>query len=987
MATLLPVTFEAGSHTLTAEYSGDTDFNGVSGMLTATVDQDPTSTDLSVSPGPFVSGQAVTLTATVTANSPGSGSPTGPVEFFDGLTYLGTGTITVDGEAAVTVTSLGAGPHTLTADYESDTNFLGSTSADVTTTVGQDPTSTDLSVPPGPFVSGQAIVLTATVTAEGLGSGIPTGPVKFYDGTVDLGTGTLGTDGEATVTVTGLGAGSHTLTADYESDTNFLGSTSADVTTTVGQDGTSTGLTASLSSTVYGQAVTFTATVTADDLGGVTPGGSVDFYDGSTLVGTATLSGGTATFTTNDLAAGSRFVTAVYDGDANFTGSQSNGADVAVAQDGTSTGLTASVSSTVYGQAVTLTATVEAVPPGSGTPTGPVKFYDGSTWLWTGTLSDGVATFTTYDLMAGGHDVTAVYDGDVNFTGSQSQDGTASVTVAQDGTSTGLTASVPSTVYGQAVTLTATVEAAAPGSGTPAGPVEFYDGSTWLWTGTLSDGVATFTTTGLGVGPHDLTVAYGGDTNFTGSGSAAGTADVTVGQVGTTIQLISSPSPAVSGQPVTLTATVTVVLPGAGTPTGTVTFEDGTTLLGTIAVDGTGTATLTTSALAVGSHSLTATYNGDTNFQAGSPVGLTEAVVPVADLVVTPPTATQGTGTPANAVVATFTDPTGTESAAAYAATIAWGDGATDTGTVVSLGSGLYQVTGPSHTYAAYGSAYVTVTVTYADLPSVSATAGVNVAEQQVTDLVEANVPASGLKGAAVGPVAGIATFTDPAGTPDAGDFTATIAWGRRDDVGRDGRRRGRRRVPGQRPGPRVRHVRVVHGLHHRSIRESAGRDLGRENDRGRRPTDHRVDRHPAGGGDRPADGRQRGRGHVHRPGRGRPGDDLRRDHHLGRRIGRGHRDRRRPGRRAVPGHRPGSHVRRARVLHADGYGHPRPTPSGLGIRHGDGDGPPGYGCRDLAPDQCRDGDVDRGDHRARHVHRPGRGRARVELHRHDRVG
>jgi hypothetical protein len=89
----------------------------------------------------------------------------------------------------------------------------------------------------------------------------------------------------------------------------------------------------------------------------------------------------------------------------------------------------------------------------------------------------------------------------------------------------------------------------------------------------------------------------------------------------------SSVNPAVIGQAVTFTTTMAAVTPGAGTPTGTVTFKDGAMVLGTIAVGAGGKATLTTSFAVAGRHAITAVYNGDTNF-VGSSQSLTEQVNP-----------------------------------------------------------------------------------------------------------------------------------------------------------------------------------------------------------------------------------------------------------------------------------------------------------------------------------------------------------------------
>jgi hypothetical protein len=173
-------------------------------------------------------------------------------------------------------------------------------------------------------------------------------------------------------------------------------------------------------------------------------------------------------------------------------------------------------------------------------------------------------------------------------------------------------------VWGQSVTFTATVVPVAPGAGTPTGTVTFSDGNTVLGTGTLttSAGVtsATFNDSSLSVGTHSVTASYGGNTNFTSSTSSPFSQTV---KAGTTLSLGSSANPSVWGQSVTFTATVAWVAPGAGTPTGTVTFMDGTTPLGSGTLTTTNAvtkATFTSNSLALGPHTVTASYGGDLNF-------------------------------------------------------------------------------------------------------------------------------------------------------------------------------------------------------------------------------------------------------------------------------------------------------------------------------------------------------------------------------------
>jgi hypothetical protein len=177
--------------------------------------------------------------------------------------------------------------------------------------------------------------------------------------------------------------------------------------------------------------------------------------------------------------------------------------------------------------------------------------------------------------------------------------------------------SVNPSSFGQSVTFTATVSPVAPGAGTRTGTVTFYDGVTSLGTGTLNAAYqATLSTTGLSVASHSITAVYGGDSNFNGSTSLA--LSQVVNKADTTTSVVSSANPSTVGQPVTFTATVSAVAPGAGTRTGTVTFKDGAAVLGTGSVNASGIATFSTSGLAVGAHAITATYGGDSNFNAST---------------------------------------------------------------------------------------------------------------------------------------------------------------------------------------------------------------------------------------------------------------------------------------------------------------------------------------------------------------------------------
>jgi hypothetical protein len=168
-----------------------------------------------------------------------------------------------------------------------------------------------------------------------------------------------------------------------------------------GAEVTQTSLSSSPNPSVFGQNVSFTATV-APMVGPGVPTGTVTFKEGATVLGTGTLNAsGVATFSTT-LSVGTHNVTAVYGGSGSYTGSTSALDAQVVNQASTSTALSSAPNPSVFGQSVTFTATVTATAPGAGTPTGTVTFKEGAVVLGSGTLNaSGVATFSTTTLSVG----------------------------------------------------------------------------------------------------------------------------------------------------------------------------------------------------------------------------------------------------------------------------------------------------------------------------------------------------------------------------------------------------------------------------------------------------------------------------------------------------------------------------------------------------------------------------------------------------------
>jgi len=182
---------------------------------------------------------------------------------------------------------------------------------------------------------------------------------------------------------------------------------------------TTTSVTSSANPALFGQAVTFTATVAISGTGAGTPTGVVTFTIDGSAAGTVALSSGVATFSTSSLSVGSHPITVTYGGDANFNGSSGKlTPNQTVNKAGTTTAVASSQNPASVGQVVTFTVTVAAVAPGGGTPTGMVTFTIDGSAVTTPTLSSGVATFATSSLLTGTHSVTVTYGGSANFTGS-----------------------------------------------------------------------------------------------------------------------------------------------------------------------------------------------------------------------------------------------------------------------------------------------------------------------------------------------------------------------------------------------------------------------------------------------------------------------------------------------------------------------------------------------------------------------------------------
>ena len=308
-------------------------------------------------------GQSVTFTATVTG---AGGTPTGSVTFENGGSVLGTTTLNESGVATFTTSDLPAGDNSITAVYAGNSAFSGSTSPIFYQTVNAAATTTTASSTANPSVIGQPVTLIADVASVSPSSATPTGgTVNFLDGTTVIGSAPL-VDGGASITMSALALGQHSITAAYAGDTEFSPSTSSPITQVVDQSTTDTTLASSANPGVFGQTLTFTAQVTAVAPGGGIPTGSITFMDGTTSLATEPMTAGVATYSTSGLALGSHSITAMYSGDDNYITSTSSALDQEINQASTTTAISASIGSSFLGESVTFTAQVVATLPGTG---------------------------------------------------------------------------------------------------------------------------------------------------------------------------------------------------------------------------------------------------------------------------------------------------------------------------------------------------------------------------------------------------------------------------------------------------------------------------------------------------------------------------------------------------------------------------------------------------------------------------------------------
>lgn len=380
----------------------------------------------------------IDLTAKVTSLS-GGAVPTGTIQFYDATSQQNAGspvTLASDGTASyIEPAQFTVGGHNIEAIYSGDSNYAGGTSLPVTFNI--QPSLTTIVIAPSTTSPspGGSVTVTGTVTSPNLGNSPPTGLMTLNLDGIPQGTAKLTTTSGVTTASYNLTAptsGSHALQGIYSGDVNYNQSTSPSVTIAIARQATVVAITATPAKLTAATPESFTATIApaAAATTSYTITGTVTFYDGTTLLGTAIIASNTALLADITLSPSvAHSITAVYSGDTTWATSTSSPLVLEPILLPVMVTLTSSSPVLSPGQAANLTATVTPVAVPAATveqnPTGNVFFYAGVTLIGEGTLAAGladtaVATLTVPNLPGGQYQLTAVYSGDTVYGGATS---------------------------------------------------------------------------------------------------------------------------------------------------------------------------------------------------------------------------------------------------------------------------------------------------------------------------------------------------------------------------------------------------------------------------------------------------------------------------------------------------------------------------------------------------------------------------------------
>ncbi|HEY1239110.1 MAG TPA: Ig-like domain repeat protein, partial [Bryobacteraceae bacterium] len=672
------------NHQIVASYSGEGREPSSSSPASYTVFAPTTisfTNPINGSGGAYGTGQ--TFTAQVL---PGLGAPavaTGAVTFYDRLTNAPlSAAVAVDGtgSARFTANTLPVGNNHLRADYTPITTsgYQASSSyptVDYTYVVSAAAATVNVTVlPVSPLVGGSAHL---SASVQQTGTALPTGSVTFQDGLTTISGPIALINGQvADFAYVFPNAAIHPITAIYSGDSTYSGASSSVLNVNVGKANTAGAVDSSVSPSIaYGQAIQLTGHVSISPASFGSPtmiGGTAEFRDnGAPISGARDLGVGpggavqaAAGIPAVPFPPGDHQISLHYNGDANYSPSDSPVYLIHVNPATSTTTISSDVAAVSLGSAVTYKVTVNVTPSSaySDNPPGSVTIYDSSgptplsaacsSQALTGGVQ-GVSTFSctvTYNgvfpLNGGTHNITAAYTGDPSIgaghpqiSGSSSGAISVNVQVNLSPVDFSFSASANPSTFGQAITLGVTV-APHTGSGSPTGIVTFFDNGAAIGAAkplnrgsaalTIGAGAGSDVVSPLAVGPHTITAQYGGDGNFAFTDSAQTPAPstksvlLTVNQGAVNVGVVApSAGSQVYSTPVVLTAVVSPANAGAPVPTGNVQFWDGAVGPGSplgnpVPLNASGSAQVTVSTLAVGTHIFYAQYLGSASYAGGN---------------------------------------------------------------------------------------------------------------------------------------------------------------------------------------------------------------------------------------------------------------------------------------------------------------------------------------------------------------------------------
>jgi hypothetical protein len=412
MASIQVLSLSVGTHTMGVEYLGDMAFDGSASLPTVQLVESPGVVAAIALSGPVTTvGEAVTVSVDVVAEGDGA-SPTGRVQFeVDGV-QTGAAMGLVAGRAERTVVGLAVGAHTIRAHYLGDSSHEAAWSGTATHSVEPGAVAVALTATAPRSQVGDTVTVKAAVEPV-RGSRAPGGLVRFvvdgaqYGGLVGL------DDGIATVALTDLETGAHTVRAYYLGDGLHDAGWSGTLTHTVALGSVTVGLTLSAGQSQVGDTVTLTAL--AEPVTGRGPvGGSVRFMiDGAQYGGLVALVGQRAVTAVMGLSVGDHSMRAEYVGDRGHESASSGTQSHVVVAGAVAVGLGASSVQSQVGTPVTLTASVEPVGPADPPVAGSVRFIvDGAQYGGLVAVSGGTASTVVVGLAVGDHRFQAEYLGD-----------------------------------------------------------------------------------------------------------------------------------------------------------------------------------------------------------------------------------------------------------------------------------------------------------------------------------------------------------------------------------------------------------------------------------------------------------------------------------------------------------------------------------------------------------------------------------------------